>query len=121
MGYEVPGTEGSVPGYARAVPGYPGTTSWYILPLPLLLLWNTALTAYVGPVPETERAVPRLSDLAPASISIGTASSGLGRTYMDDDSGEGLIDGFLRCSNKMPDGIESLEDPSLDSVSAASF
>jgi hypothetical protein len=40
---------------------------------------------------------------------------------MDDDSGEGLIDGFLRCSNEMPGGIESLEDPSLDSVSVASF
>jgi hypothetical protein len=114
MGYKVPGTEG-------AVPGYPGTTSWYILPLPLLLLRNTALTAYVGPVPGTERAVPELSGLTPASISIGTASSGLGRTYMDDDSNEGLIDGFLRCSSEMLGGIESLEDPSLDNVSAASF
>jgi hypothetical protein len=40
---------------------------------------------------------------------------------MDDDSGEGLIDGFLRCSSEMLGGIESLEDPSLDNVSAASF
>jgi hypothetical protein len=40
---------------------------------------------------------------------------------MDDDSGEGLIDGFLKCSSKMPGGIDSLEDPSLDSVSATSF
>jgi hypothetical protein len=40
---------------------------------------------------------------------------------MDDDSGEGLIDGFLRCSNEIPGGIESLKDPSLDNVSAASF
>jgi hypothetical protein len=121
MGYEVPGTKGSVLGYARAVPGYIGTISWYILPLPLSLHWNTVLTAYVGPVPETEIAVPGLSELAPASISIRTASSGLGGTYMDDDSDKGLIDGFLKCSNEMPGGIESLEDPSLDNVSAASF
>jgi hypothetical protein len=40
---------------------------------------------------------------------------------MDDDSGEGLIEGFLKCSSEMPGGIESLEDPSLDKVSAASF
>jgi hypothetical protein len=40
---------------------------------------------------------------------------------MDVDSGEGLIDGFLRCSSEMPGRIDSLEDPSLDSVSAASF
>jgi hypothetical protein len=40
---------------------------------------------------------------------------------MDDDSGEGLIDGFLRCSSKIPGGIDSLEDASLDNVSAASF
>jgi hypothetical protein len=99
MGYEVPGTEGSVPGYAGAVLGYTSTISWYILPLPLFLLQNTALTTYVSPVPGTERAVPGLSELALASISIRTASSGLGGTYMDDDSGEGLIDGFLRCSN----------------------
>jgi hypothetical protein len=32
-----------------------------------------------------------------------------------------LIDGFLRCSNKMLGGIDSLEDPSLDNVLAASF
>jgi hypothetical protein len=121
MGYEVPGTEGSVPGYAGAVPGYTGTTSWYILPLPLSLLWNTALTANVGAVPETERAVPGLSELAPAYISIGTASSRLSETYKDDDSGEGLIDGFLRCSSEMPGGIDSLKDPNLDNISAASF
>jgi hypothetical protein len=121
MGLEVPGTNGSVPGYAGAVPGFTGTISWYILPLPLSLLQNTALTAYVGPVPGTEIAVPGLSELALASISIGTASSGPSGTYMDDDSGEGLIDGFLKCSNEMPGGIESLEDPSLDNVSAASF
>jgi hypothetical protein len=110
MGCEVPGTERAVPGYAEAVPGYTGTIYWHILPFPLLLLRNTAVTAYVGPVPRTERAVPGLSELAPASISIGTASSGLGRTYMDDDSSEGLIDGFLRCSSKMLGGIHSLED-----------
>jgi hypothetical protein len=40
---------------------------------------------------------------------------------MDDDSGEGLIDGFLKCSSEMPGRIESLEDPNLDNVSAASF
>jgi hypothetical protein len=40
---------------------------------------------------------------------------------MDIDSGEGLIDGFLKCSSKMPGEIDSLEDPSLDNVSAASF
>jgi hypothetical protein len=40
---------------------------------------------------------------------------------MDDDSGEGLIDGFLKCSSKMPGRIDSLEDPSLDNVSAALF
>jgi hypothetical protein len=40
---------------------------------------------------------------------------------MDDDSGEGLIDGILRCSSEMPGGIDSLEDPSLDNVLAASF
>jgi hypothetical protein len=40
---------------------------------------------------------------------------------MDDDSGEGLIDGFLRCSSEMSGGIESLEDPNLDSALAASF
>jgi hypothetical protein len=40
---------------------------------------------------------------------------------MDSDSGEGLIDGFLKCSNEMPGGIESREDPILDNVSAASF
>jgi hypothetical protein len=121
MGYEVPGIEGSVLGYAGAVPEYTGTTSWYILPLPLFLLRNTARTAYVGPVPGTKRAVPGLSELAPLSISIGTASSGVGGTYMDDDSGEGLIDGFLRCSNEMPGEIESLEDPSLDNASATLF
>jgi hypothetical protein len=87
----------------------------------LLLLRNTAVTAYVGPVLGTERAVPGLSELAPTSISIGTASFGLGRTYIDEDSGEGLIDGFLKCSSEMPGGIDSLEDPNLDNVSAASF
>jgi hypothetical protein len=87
----------------------------------LLLLRNTAVTTYVGLVPGTEIAVPRLSELAPASISIGAASSRLGETYIDDDSGEGLIDGSLRCSSKMPGGIDSLEDPNLDNVSAASF
>jgi hypothetical protein len=87
----------------------------------LLLLQNTAVTAYVGPVPETKRAVPGLSELASASISIETTSSGLGRTFMDDDSSEGLIDGFLRCSSEMPGGIDSLEDPNFDNVSAASF
>jgi hypothetical protein len=40
---------------------------------------------------------------------------------MDDDSGEGLIEGFLRCSSEMPGGIESLEDPNLDNASVASF
>jgi hypothetical protein len=40
---------------------------------------------------------------------------------MDVDSSEGLIDGFLKCSSDMPGGIDSLEDPSLDNVSAASF
>jgi hypothetical protein len=40
---------------------------------------------------------------------------------MDDDSGEGLIDGFLRCSSETPGGIDSQEDPNLDKVSAASF
>jgi hypothetical protein len=40
---------------------------------------------------------------------------------MDDDSGEGLIDGFLKCSSKMPSRIESLEDSSLDNVLAALF
>jgi hypothetical protein len=38
---------------------------------------------------------------------------------MDEDSGEGLIDGFLRCSSEMPGGIDSLEDHNLDNVSAA--
>jgi hypothetical protein len=87
----------------------------------LLLLRNTAVTAYVGPVPGTERTAPGLSELASASISIGTASSRLGGTYMDDESGEGLIDGFLRCSNEIPSGIDSLEDLNLDNVSAVSF
>jgi hypothetical protein len=32
-----------------------------------------------------------------------------------------LIDGFLRCSSKMPGGIDSLEDPNLDNVLVASF
>jgi hypothetical protein len=27
-------------------------------------------------------------------------------------SGEGLIDGFLKCSSEMPGEIDSLEDPS---------
>jgi hypothetical protein len=40
---------------------------------------------------------------------------------MDDDFGEGLIDGFLKCSSEMPGGIDSLEDPNLDNVSAALF
>jgi hypothetical protein len=40
---------------------------------------------------------------------------------MDIDSGEGLIDGILKCSSEMPGRIDSLEDPSLDNVSAASF
>jgi hypothetical protein len=40
---------------------------------------------------------------------------------MDEDSSEGLIDGFLRCSSEMPGEIDSLEDPNLDNVSAASF
>jgi hypothetical protein len=87
----------------------------------LLLLRNTVVTAYVGPVPGTERAVPGLSELALAFISIGTASSGLGRIYIDEDSGEGLIYGFLRCSSEMPGRIDSLEDPNLDNVLAASF
>jgi hypothetical protein len=121
MGCEVPETEGSVPGYAGAVPGNTGTISWYILPLPLSLLRNTALTTYAGPIPRADKAVLGTSDLALASISIGTASSGLGGTYMDDDSGEGLIEGFLKGSSKMPGRIDSLEDPSLDNVSAASF
>jgi hypothetical protein len=85
------------------------------------LLRNTALTAYVGPVPGNKRAVPGLSELALASTSIRTISSGLGGTYIDDDSDEGLIDGFLRCSSEMLGGIDSLEDPNLDNVSAASF
>jgi hypothetical protein len=40
---------------------------------------------------------------------------------MDDDFDEGLIDGFLRCSSKMPGEIDSQEDPNLDNVSTASF
>jgi hypothetical protein len=40
---------------------------------------------------------------------------------MDDDSSEGLIDGFLKCSSEMPGGIDSLEEPSLDNVSATLF
>jgi hypothetical protein len=87
----------------------------------LLLLQNTAVTAYVSLVPGTKRAVSGLSELAPASISIGTASSGLSGTYMDVDSDEGLINGFLRCSSEITGRIDSLEDPNLDNVSAASF
>jgi hypothetical protein len=37
---------------------------------------------------------------------------------MDVESGDGLMDGFLKCSSKMPGGID---DPNLDKVSAASF
>jgi hypothetical protein len=40
---------------------------------------------------------------------------------MDVDSSECLMDGFLKCSSEMPDGIDSLEDPNLDKVSVASF
>jgi hypothetical protein len=40
---------------------------------------------------------------------------------MDVDSGEGLIDGFLKCSSEMLGRIDSLEDHSLDNVSAVSF
>jgi hypothetical protein len=40
---------------------------------------------------------------------------------MDEDSGEGLIDGFLKSSSEMPGEIDSLEDRNLDNVSAASF
>jgi hypothetical protein len=40
---------------------------------------------------------------------------------MDADCGEGLMDGFLKCYSEMPGGIDSLEDPNLDKVSAASF
>jgi hypothetical protein len=40
---------------------------------------------------------------------------------MDVDSGEGLMDGFLKCSSEMTGGIDSLEDTNLDKVSAASF
>jgi hypothetical protein len=32
-----------------------------------------------------------------------------------------LIDGFLKCSSEMSGRIDSLEDPNLDNVSAASF
>jgi hypothetical protein len=37
------------------------------------------------------------------------------------DSGEGLMEGFLGCSSEIPGEIDSLEDPNLDKVLAASF
>jgi hypothetical protein len=79
--------------------------------LPLLLLRNTAVTAYVGPVPGTLEGVPRLLVLAPASISIGTTSPGTSGRNLDVDSSKGLMDGFLKCSSKMPGGIDSMDDP----------
>jgi hypothetical protein len=40
---------------------------------------------------------------------------------MEVDSRDGLMDGFCKCSKDMPGGIDSLDDPNLDKVSAASF
>ena len=55
-------------------------------------------------------------------MSIGvTPVSELAGMKIDSDSGEGLIDGFRRCSSEMPDGIACRDDPSFDRMSAASF
>ena len=40
---------------------------------------------------------------------------------MDSDSGDGVIDGFLRCSRAIHGGIDCLVDPSFGNVSVASF
>ena len=56
------------------------------------------------------------------STSIGiTSGSALAGMKIDSDSGDGLIDGFLRCSKAMPGGMDCLEEPSFDRMSAASF
>jgi hypothetical protein len=55
-------------------------------------------------------------------MSMGTASdSGFAGIKIDSDSGDGLIDGFLKCSKDIPGGIGSRDEPSLDNMSAASF
>jgi hypothetical protein len=43
------------------------------------------------------------------------------RNKYEVDSGDGLMDGFLKCSSDMPGGIDFLDDPNLDKVSATSF
>ena len=40
---------------------------------------------------------------------------------IDSNSGDSLIDGFLRCSKAMPGRIGSRDEPSLDNMLAASF
>jgi hypothetical protein len=109
MGCKVPGTDGAVPGCTGAVPGCARTTSGYIGPLP----FNLVVTGSVGPV-------PGLLELVQASISIGKASRPA-ETNMESNFGDGIMDGFRRCSSDMPGGITSLDDPNLDKVSAASF
>src|SRR3954465_945014 len=56
------------------------------------------------------------------STSIGALSSAeFAGIKMDSDSGDGIIDGFLRCSRAIPGGIDCRVDPNFDNVSAASF
>ena len=73
-------------------------------------------------VPGSDLAVPEISVFLPASISIGMIS-GIGNAGMniESDSGEGVMDGFRRCSKAMSAGIACRDEPSLDSVSAALF
>ncbi|MEI4927705.1 hypothetical protein Q8G50_34875, partial [Klebsiella pneumoniae] len=56
------------------------------------------------------------------SYSIGILSSlAFAGIKMHYDSGDAVIDGFLRCSRAIPGGIDCLVDPSFDSVTAALF
>src|SRR5664279_653966 len=66
-------------------------------------------------VPEIVREVPGIPGLSPSSTSIGTTSgSGFAGINIDSDSGDGLIDGFRRCSSDMPEGMACRDEPILD-------
>src|SRR4051812_10009825 len=59
-----------------------------------------------------------LLELFPTSISISvTSDSCLVGIKFDSNLGEGLINGFLRCSNAIPGRIACRDDPSLDKTS----
>src|SRR3954463_1813078 len=56
-----------------------------------------------------------------ASFAFCSASKSVSEMKMDSDSGDGVIDGFLICSNETPGGMACLVEQSLDSASAASL